>query len=94
MSRVVWKFTLDLGVVNTFQLPQLATVKMAGLCPATGKPAIWVELNPNDERKDRRFVIYGTGHEIEGDDGGYPYDIHVGSLIDGKFVWHVYERRK
>lgn len=92
MSRVVWKFPIAIGPVTTISIPRSAQVRLAALDPASGDPAIWVELDPEAAREDRRFVIYGTGHEIEGD-GGYPYDLHVGSVIHGAFVWHIYEKR-
>jgi hypothetical protein len=91
-DRTIWKFPLSIGAINTFSLPASAMVRMAALDPASERPAIWVELNPEATRIERRFVIFGTGHHIEGD-GGYPYDLHVGSLIDGSFVWHIFERR-
>lgn len=92
MSRAVWKFPIVVGVITTIEVPRIAQIRPAALDPATGEPAIWVELDPNAERVPRRFRIYGTGHEIEGD-GGFPYPIHVGSLIQGAFVWHIFEER-
>ena len=92
MNRVVWKFPVGLQSATSIELLALARVVLAGLDPATGGPAIWVELDPEAPRANRRFLIYGTGQPIEGD-GGYPSDIHVGSIIDRDFVWHVYERR-
>lgn len=91
-DRTIWKFPLGLGVVTTLAIPRAATVRLTALDSASGRPAIWIEMDPEAERADRSFVIYGTGHPIKGD-GGHPYDIHVGSLIDEMFVWHIYERR-
>lgn len=91
-NRTVWKFPLSLDGPTVILVPSTALVILAALDPLTGAPAIWLELDPESPRKERRFVIYGTGHPIEGD-GGYPSDLHVGSAIDGQFVWHIYERR-
>lgn len=92
MNRVIWKFPIPLGELVTISLPAATQVRLTGLDPATGEVTIWVELDPDAARVDRRFLVYGTGHPIKGD-GGYPWDIHVGSVIADPFVWHVYEKR-
>lgn len=91
-DRTIWKFPITVGGITPINIPVGAQVRLAALDPASGAPAIWIELDPEAPMINRRFVIYGTGHEIEGD-GGSPSDLHVGSLIDGDFVWHIYERR-
>lgn len=91
-SRVVWKFLVSIHGITIVEAPRGAPVKLTALDPATGKPAIWIELDPDWARVQREFLIYATGQRIEGD-GGFPSDIHVGSLIDHDSVWHVYERR-
>lgn len=91
--RTIWKFPIAIGAVTKIEVPAIAPIRMAGLDPATGEPAIWVELDTDAPRVERRFVVHGTGHEIPGTDGGYPQPIHVGSLIQGPFVWHIFEER-
>lgn len=91
MKRVIWKFPLS-AALTVVEAPALGRVVMCGLDPATGDPAVWIELNPDAPRVQRGFRVYGTGHEILGD-GGFPYDVHVGSLICGALVLHVYEVR-
>jgi hypothetical protein len=90
--RSVWKFPLSIGDITTINVATQTLPCLVGLDPASGGPAIWLEVEPDGEPRERRFVIYGTGHPIEGD-GGYPYDLHIGSLIQNAFVWHIYERR-
>lgn len=52
-----------------------------------GVPTVWID----DERDEaihtmrRNFMVIGTGHPIP--DGA----THVGSLMQGAFVWHVYQ---
>lgn len=91
--RTIWKFPIAIGEDTTIEVPKMASIRLAGLDPATGQPAIWVELDPARKRTERRFRIYGTGHEIEGDDGGFPQPLHIGSVIQGPFVWHIFEIR-
>lgn len=93
MSRTIWKFPIAIGSITTISIPaddecppNKPLAVLAGLDPATGGPALWIELNPDAPRVERRFIIHGTGHEIDED------ETHVGSLIDRDFVWHIYER--
>lgn len=91
-NRTIWKFPIAIGKITAIEAPAHAQVRLAALDPASGGPAIWIELDPQAPRVERRFRIYPTGSEIEGD-GGFPYPIHVGSLIDRSFVWHIFEER-
>ena len=90
--RVIWKFLIGFSGITVVEAPALANVVLAALDPATGGPAIWIELDPDAPSVERRFLIMATGQPIDGD-GGYPSDLHVGSMIDRDFVWHIYERR-
>ena len=49
--------------------------------------SFWVELEPENEVIPCYFVIIGTGHPVP-DDCGY-----VGTILDGPFVWHLYEKK-
>lgn len=90
--RTIWKFPIAIGPKTTISVPANARVVLTAIDPASGGPAIWMELNPNARFVDRRFIVHGTGGEIEGD-GGYPSPLHVGSVIDRAFVWHIFEER-
>jgi hypothetical protein len=99
--KTVWKYLLQVGRVNIIGVPAQARVVLAAIDPVSGSPAIWIETEPpvvgrglgsepmgDDVIKEaRRFVVRGTGAEI--DEG----EVHVGSMIDRAFVWHIYERR-
>lgn len=91
-SRVVWKFLIAVRSITVVEAPTLGLVVLAGLDPETGGPAIWIEMDPDAPRVERRFLIVTTGQRIDGD-RAFPNDIHVGSMIDRGYVWHVYERR-
>ena len=59
-----------------------------------GVPRIWalVDPHPNIRKETRRFVLYGTGHEVAED----KYDLmFIGTALmdDGALVWHVFEVR-
>ncbi len=40
---------------------------------------------PTSDR--RRFEVHGTGHHVAGN------RVHVATVLDGPFVWHVFEDR-
>lgn len=90
--RTIWKFPLLVTKVTTVEAPRTAKVALVALDPDSGAPAVWLELDPEAARIERLFEIQPTGGRVEGD-GGFPDDIHVGSVVDRTFVWHVYERR-
>jgi hypothetical protein len=90
MSRQVWKFPL--GTMAVLSAPASAKVVLVALDPATDQPAIWLEVDQDLPKVERIFGIYGTGHSIEGN-GGFPSPLHVGSVVQPPFVWHIYELR-
>lgn len=68
------------------QMPKFSAVVSVGLDPQ-GVFCIWAEVDPDaiygyDERE---FVIAGTGHFVP--EGG----AHIGQVVQGPFVWHLYE---
>lgn len=89
--RAVWKFPLELGCKGwqTVEVPgsPQAAVAMVALDPATSAPAVWLEVWPDSPHRFKRaFGIFPTGGRLAENAA------HVGSLIDGSFVWHIYER--
>lgn len=82
MSQV-WKYPLNHG--DNF-VP-VGKVVLVGIDPAAdpmyASPCVWIE--PDETGDDQQhLVFYGTGHDIPSDAE------HVGSVICGFFVWHVY----
>lgn len=78
MSRKESEKTIELGHWNK--------VALVALDPQTGEPAIWIEQYPDaQEKRPVRFFIVGTGHDVPAGD-------HVGSVVQGQFVWHVYRQ--
>lgn len=85
--KVIWKFPLEIGSENRIFVNQFYRVVLTAMDHASGKPAVWIEHDPTGTMMSRTFVIFGTGQQING-----PPHAHVGSVIDGQFVWHIYER--
>ena len=70
---------------KTIELPEGAQIVEVGLDPA-GAICLWALVDPNTEVKtNRMFLLVGTGHPIVQD------VTHLGSIGDGRFVWHILE---
>jgi hypothetical protein len=91
----IWKFPLLLSGWNDIRVGAdgdgVTQVVLTAPDPATGNPAIWIAHDPEGAPMLRSFLIVGTGHTIPSGDDIEPVE-HVGSMIAGAFVWHVYER--
>ena len=84
----VFKYPLALvAQVQTIAFPMGAQILHVDLNPgAQGNLAIWAEVvrEPDDRVVKRRFQIVPTG-------GAVPLGWkHLGTVLDGSFVWHVY----
>lgn len=78
--KTVWKYTINFAFTAL-----TGPVVHVGLDPS-GTPCVWIEGDP-EKLMDRLFEVVGTGQRV-------PVDgTHVGSWVDGAFVWHLYERR-
>lgn len=80
------KFQLGITDRQTIAMPQGAEilsvqVQHQALC-------LWALVDPGQPCQPRVFRIYGTGHSIDQEVGGY-----VGSvqMANGSLVWHVFE---
>lgn len=91
--RTIWKYELPIGdVAGEIEMPlgaRIIHVDQQRSMVAT----MWAEIPvppgvpPSELATERRaFVVVGTGHTIPGD--GLT---HVGTVLDGPFVWHLYE---
>jgi hypothetical protein len=87
--RTVWKFTIPLHSkardTLSFDAPAGAEPTLVGIDPATGDIGIWLEVETDRPKELRTFSVVGTGHRVPADWR------RAGSVIDGQFVWHVYE---
>lgn len=81
----IWKFVVTdaLGVAGVI-MPQVA--KLLHVAMQNGKLCVWALVWPQLPKVTRRLVIYGTGDAIERGERAY-----VGTVMDGQFVWHVFD---
>lgn len=100
--RTVWKYPLARRGWNSWPVGKDATIVLAAIDHATKAPTLWIE----HERPPEPLRGIGTAPAeltikagdlrefrvaVTDDDIG-PDETHVGSMIDGIYVWHIYER--
>ena len=83
----IWKEVLQPGIYEQeVMIPAGATI----LCAATqnGMPHIWFICEPDAPRIPRKLFMAMTGHEAPKDTSRY---LGTGMLLDGAYVYHVFE---
>ena len=90
MKKTIWKYPLKIEEGHLIALPLGAKVLSFGI--SNNVPCIWVMVNPDEqEKKDRVFMLYGTGEDILNDE---KTDLnHIGTVehIGLKEIWHLFE---
>jgi hypothetical protein len=87
MSRTIYKYPFSIESMFELSLPFGAMVIHAGLDPA-GQPCLWAEFDKakSSVKEIRPFFCVGTGQSLN------PMaNAHIGSFVQGPFVWHIYE---
>jgi len=87
----IWKSTLGdnaallpLGRMSAaVSLPAGARIVHAGMQGT--KLCIWSIVEPSQETVLRQLVVVGTGREVRND------AIYIGTVMDGPYVWHVFD---
>ncbi len=84
MLTTIYKYPLDMITgVTQIELPMNYVVVYCHL-DATKAPCIWIKLDPEDGDKETvTFQIIGTGSFVTA-----PW-IHVGSMYQDGYIWHV-----
>lgn len=83
--NTIWKYILELKDIQDVKMPFGANVLNAQL--QDGKITLWAKVQSFNSPEPRRFIINGTGHELN-DEG----DIYIGTVQQLPFVWHIFER--
>ena len=80
----IHKFELEITDVQTIGMR--ADAKILHVDNQNGTLCIWALLSTSDVITERRFYIFGTGHQVPRI--GLK---HIGSVLMDEFVWHVFE---
>jgi hypothetical protein len=84
--KVVWKYNLVAGAINTLALPANSQI----LCVKIQKDdfCMWVLTDGKSQTINRRFIVVGTGHPFDA-----PIKEYLGTTLspDHTFVFHAFE---
>ena len=90
--RTIYKYPIKITDRQQIEFPVDVKFLHAGLDPQ-GVPCVWAEIG-TDETETHPIVILvvgGTGNTIpEGSRNEYQ---HLGSFVQGPYMWHVYYRQ-
>lgn len=83
----VHKFHLEIGKLNTLQIPEEA--ELLTIQNQRGNICAWFLVNTNNLFEERVFSVFGTGsslNKVEMDDS-----VYCATIQQGEFVWHIFE---
>ena len=73
--------------VFRIELPAAAKIVSVGMDPATGCPAMWAIVDPEEPAVWRTFRVAGTGHDLRGHENHF----FLGTAFCKDLVWHIFE---
>lgn len=84
--KTIWKFQVDVVDRPVVKMPAGSKILPHVVAVSPDRLWLWAEVLPDSPNEDRLLCIVGTGNPV-------PADVwrHVGSVVAGPFVWHVYE---
>lgn len=80
----VYKYPIQITDKQYLTLPNGYHIVHVGLDP-TGAPCIWALVDTERSLIQETVYVVGTGHLLP-----FRADRHLGSFVDGSFVWHVF----
>lgn len=89
--KTIHKYQLSLIRLQPIALPKNAEILHVAV--QRGVLCIWAMVTvpkTDDDWTERWFEVFGTGDKISTDMGIDRQ--HIGTALDGNFVWHVFER--
>ena len=88
MNKNIWKFQLETADYQTISMPKDAEILTVQTQDDT--PCVWALVNPEAEKEDRNFELFGTGHKVP--DMGVREYVATYQLHGGSLIFHVFER--
>lgn len=91
-TKQVWKFIIG-GDKDSISIP--IGSEILEVHEQYGEVCIWALVSPKEEKEERFFEVYGTGHDIV-QNPCQPDLNYIGTahLSNGSLVFHVFERFK
>jgi hypothetical protein len=89
MSKVIWKYPLEVRDSNVIKMPEGAKI----LCVQTQNniPCIWAIVDAEESLENRFFRIVGTGQFLQKEYLDYKEYIGTFQLDNGLLVFHLFE---
>ena len=87
--KKVFKYDVSIDDYQTIEMPKDSEILKAGV--QNGKMVLWVLVDPEDDKEQRRFRLTGTGHKITDDEAGKLHYIGTFLLYGGSLVFHLFE---
>lgn len=84
MEKKIYKYKLELTEEQIVNMPQGSKILSTQL--QDGSICLWAMVDTEKPFKQRDIRIYGTGSKIT------DLDKYIGTVQDGRYVWHVWER--
>lgn len=82
--KTIYKYPIQITDEQEITMPIGAEVIHAGLDPQ-GMPCLWAKVESDNPTEDVSVLVVGTGNPIM-----FHTERHVGSFVQGPFVWHVF----
>ncbi len=93
--KAIWKFsTIEQGFADSFSIfmPKGADILTIQTDEKNNHPSIWALVDPDQEKEERFFELFGTGHQIHDGMGIKRKYIGTYQYQRGEFVGHIFER--
>lgn len=85
----IWKFTLEVTGEQTLSMPigaRILTAQVQNTQLGTKQICLWAIVNKRNGIEDRKFYIYGTGHNIDIKNKEY-----IATVQEENLVWHIFQ---
>ena len=86
--KTIWKFTIELTSEQKVLMPRGAEILTVQI--QRDFLSLWARVDPKAEAEERSILVRGTGHEVQ-DHAKYIGTVQV---LDGQFIWHVFEGKE
>lgn len=88
MAKKIYKYNVAIKDTQIIEMPEDSRI----LCVQNqnDKVIIWAIVDENKKNVKRKFVLYGTGHEMKDSYGCHQY-VGTFQIHGGSFVGHLFE---
>jgi hypothetical protein len=82
----IHKYQFPIADDVAIKMPERARVLSVQV--QNGIPTLWAMVETDWKKEERKFKVYGTGHELNGLD---LFRTHIGTIQLNGLVWHIFE---